>query len=234
MNDWSEAAVWLLLRLEDNPSKKTFEEFLDYVKRHYGLTTASYMRPSLSMCLIKDPCIAMAYSDALIDQSEAMNGTPKQSASSIEWTFLPRLETILRRMIAEPSSAIGRNGLTVPVYFGGRPQALAVFTSSEPQNAWTERRHELAISLTRVAHYLHYCVGRLDGDEAAIDVNPLNALEIEALMIASHGKSLAEVALTMRSSKAAASAHLDSARHKLCALNVSHAVWKAVSARLID
>jgi DNA-binding CsgD family transcriptional regulator len=231
MDDWSEAAVWLLLRLEDNPAKRTFEDFLDYVRAHYGLASLSFVNPSLSFCLIKDPCIAMAYSDALIEYSEATDGRPDQES---HWTFLSSFETNVRRMLSEPGAGIGCNSLTVPVQRSGGAPGLVILTSDEIPHAWDRRRHDLTINLTRVAYYLNYCVHRLHGNGSASDTKPLNAREMEALTLTSYGKTLSEVAMAMRSSQTIVRALLDSARYKLSALNLRHAVWKAVSTRLID
>lgn len=63
-----------------------------------------------------------------------------------------------------------------------------------------------------------------------LDLNAVTRREIEALEWAAEGKSVEDAALLMRISAITVRAHLESARHKLNALNRVHAITKTIRA----
>jgi DNA-binding CsgD family transcriptional regulator len=87
--------------------------------------------------------------------------------------------------------------------------------------------------LALIANYVHQLAYKLHGDEAPVDLAAITKREIEALECAAEGKTVADTAILMRIPDVAVRAHLESARHKLQALNSVHAVTKALREGLI-
>jgi LuxR family transcriptional regulator, quorum-sensing system regulator SinR len=69
--------------------------------------------------------------------------------------------------------------------------------------------------------------------DEVIDLNTITRREIEALSWSAEGKTIEDIAVLMKIAQETVKAHLDSARHKLGALNRIHAVAKAIRAGLI-
>jgi DNA-binding CsgD family transcriptional regulator len=138
-------------------------------------------------------------------------------------------------MFGEAKEAgVGRHGLTFPVR-GPLHGIWALFTatSSESDLEWAGRRYALMRDLALIANYVHQLAYKLHGDEAPVDLAAITKREIEALECAAEGKTVADTAILMRIPDVAVRAHLESARHKLQALNSVHAVTKALREGLI-
>lgn len=146
------------------------------------------------------------------------------------------------RSIADPFHALPCNGgredprgFTIQVRgAGNQVEALFSVASREQDTRWRARRNELLKELTCVAHYVHQRAHELHSDEPSIDLNALTDREVEALEGAAEGKTIDEIAITLRISATTVKAHLDSARFKLQALNHVHAVAKAIRSGLIQ
>jgi len=124
--------------------------------------------------------------------------------------------------------------LTIPVHGPTNGHwALFIATSNETDTMWDGRRHELIKDLLLIAHYVHHRAYELHMPAAPFDFDAITRREIEALQCAAEGHNIDSTAILMRISTTTVRAHLDSARHKLQALNRIHAVSKAMRAGLI-
>jgi LuxR family transcriptional regulator, quorum-sensing system regulator SinR len=235
-----EVNVWTLLQLEAAVSNKALDGFMEYVRGHFGLAGAVYICPSFPGRSLADPFLATADRTAWADRYvafdyAALDPTLSVSARSVhpvDWVRRPLWKEKVRPIMRD-EGADGRHGMTFPVR-GPTDDLRAVFivTSNESHAGWYGRRQELKKELAIVANYVHQRAYQLHG-EAPIEVDSVTRREIEALEWAAEGKSVEDTAMTMRLPAAAVWAHLESARHKLQAVNRAHAVTKAIQKGLI-
>jgi DNA-binding CsgD family transcriptional regulator len=234
--------VRTLLQLEAALSNQTLDGFMDYVRRHFALASTVYICPSFRGRTLADPFLAtagrvpgaepdLAACYALIDRVGSIGA---RSVHPADWADLPLGNEKVRRFGEARDAGVGRHGLTFPLR-GPIDGVWAVFiaTSNESHVEWCSRRQELKKELAIVANYVHQRAYELHGEQTRVDLDAITGREIEALEWAAEGKSVEDTAITMRISTAAVRAHLDSARHKLQAVNRAHAVTKAIRGSLI-
>ncbi|WOJ91369.1 LuxR family transcriptional regulator [Methylocapsa polymorpha] len=236
--------VRTLLRLETNLTDQSLDGFIEQIRQRFSLTNSVYFCPSFRGRSLADPFVTTTYSAGWIEHYKAQRyasidpviSIGARSVHAVDWAHLPRGDAKVRRLFSEAKEAgVGCQGLTIPVR--GPTDglwALFVATSSESDSEWAGRRHELVKDLTLVAYYAHQRAYELHEMGPTVDLNVVTKIEIEALEWAAAGKSVDETAISMRISTSAVRAHLDSARHKLQALNHVHAVTKAIRAGLIN
>ncbi|WOJ91153.1 LuxR C-terminal-related transcriptional regulator [Methylocapsa polymorpha] len=229
-----------LLRLEADLSEQALDGFLELIRGHFGLASVVYVCPSLGRRHINDPFLALAYNRARLEHLRA--GDPASSDViridvdfPLEWSVVQQLEDNIWRLLNKAQrSGMDHRGLTIAVPGeGSQVEALFSVRSDERDAKWRERRAELLKDLVSVAHYAHQYMRQLHGRGVHADLNAMSGREIEVLRWMASGKRLEEAALEMRLMVGTAAAHLGSARWKLQALNVAHAVAKAARAGLI-
>lgn len=243
MSALDDVDIRTLLQLETDLTDQTLDGFIDFIRRHYGLSNIAYHCPSFRGRSLAEPFITHTYSEAWQDRYAEQDyifidpvfNIGARSLLPLDWAKLPRTEKKVRQLFSEADAAgVGRQGLTIPVR-GPTNGLWALFTvtSDESDADWSGRRHELMRDLVHVAHYVHQRAYELHAEDAPIDLNTITKREIEALEWSAEGKSMADIAVLMRISPETVKAHLDSARFKLQALNRVHAVSKAIRAGLI-
>ncbi|TFF36442.1 LuxR family transcriptional regulator [Pseudomonas sp. RIT623] len=164
------------------------------------------------------------------------------SVAPFSWSYLPKGETVLQRMIDQRHAPVVGYlldahlacGVTVPIHLprGG----LATLTGLRPQASPADleaARHSLA-DFSLIAHALQEAAYPLLDKEAASRVIRLTRREVECLRWAAEGLTAGEIAEKLCRSLATVSLHLTSAMHKLGAKNRVQAVARAVHYRLLD
>lgn len=232
-----------LLQLETNITDQTLDEFIEFIRRHYGLAHVAYVCPSFRGRSLQDPFLAVTYGDEWKEHYKTQGYTSvdpvvnlgARSLLPLDWAKLPRNDKKVQRLFGEAKDAgIGQQGLTIPVRGPTNGLwALFIATSNESDTDWRGRRFELIKDLVHVAHYVHQRAFEVHVEERPVDLNAITKREIEALEWSAEGKSVADIAVLMRISTETVKAHLDSARFKLQALNRTHAVTKAIRSGLI-
>lgn len=232
-----------LLRLEADLSHHTLDEFVERIRRHFGLANSVYLCPSFPGRSLADPFFTATYSAEWVAHYRTQRyasidpviNIDAGSVLPLDWARLPRRDKKVRRLFGEASDAgVGRQGWTIPVRGPTNGLwALFVATSDESDGEWGARRVELMRDIVLVAYYMHERAYELHAREAPLDLNAITRREIEALEWAAEGKSVEDTAVLMRISAVTVRAHLDSARHKLQALTRVHAIAKAIRAGLI-
>ncbi|WP_026608519.1 helix-turn-helix transcriptional regulator [Methylocapsa acidiphila] len=232
-----------LLQLEGELTDQSLEHFIDLVCRRYGLSNIAYVCPSFRGYSLTNPFITLTYSKEWVEHyrtQEYMFIDPAwtiaaRSLLPIDWARLPRTDKKVQRIFGEATDAgVGQQGLTIPVRgpINGL-WGIFVANSHDGDAEWSNRRYELIRDLVLVANYVHQRAYELHVEERPVDLNAITRREIEALEWTADGKSVEDIAVLMRISAVTVKAHLDSARHKLAALNRVHAVTKAIRAGLI-
>ncbi|MEI8144357.1 MAG: LuxR family transcriptional regulator [Alphaproteobacteria bacterium] len=208
-----------------------------------GLTNIVYHSPVMPSHSFHDPYLLLTYSEEWVAhykgqdyvQVDPVFNFGVRSLLPLDWAGLPKRSPRVVQMFAEARDAgVGHQGLTVPVR--GPAQglwALVSFTSGDNDRAWRDRKPELARDAVLAANYLHLKVAESFGPNPLADLDAISPREVEALAWAAEGKTTEDIAVLMRVSPETVKAHLDSARHKLGALNRPHAVAKALRSGII-
>lgn len=128
---------------------------------------------------------------------------------------------------------VGNQGYSVPVR--GPNGQFALYTVShncddESWSVFTERNRR---DLILIAHYFNKKALEFEPDRTPEPAQPLSPREVDGLTLLAMGYSRAQVAETLSISEHTLRVYIESARHKLGAMNTVHAVTKALSRGLI-
>jgi DNA-binding CsgD family transcriptional regulator len=232
-----------LLQLDANLSEESLNSFIEFIRQHYELKNIAYLCPGFPGRTITDPFLLVTYPDEWVKHYQDRGyvtldpviNIGARSLLPIDWAKLPRSQPKVRKFFGEANEfGVGRQGLTVPVR-GPTNGLWALFcvTSDDTDREWQARHHELVRDLVHVAHFVHQRAYEMHVKDEVIDLNTITRREIEALSWSAEGKTVEDIAVLMKIAQETVKAHLDSARHKLGALNRIHAVAKAIRAGLI-
>lgn len=128
---------------------------------------------------------------------------------------------------------LGNQGWTIPIW--GPQGEFAVFCLNHQcdDTEWAEFTGRNAKDILVVSHLMHEQALRIINREMTPPSTELSPREREALTHLSAGHSRAAVADILQISENTLRAYIDSARHKLGALNVTHAVALALAKGII-
>lgn len=123
---------------------------------------------------------------------------------------------------------IGNQGYTVPVR--GPSGQFAIFTVNKTctRDTWETLLAESRTDFLLLAHYTHQRLLQLTGREDEIRTRPLSIRERDAVRLLAAGLSRGQAADRLGISENTFRVYVDSARHKLGALNVPHTIALAV------
>ena len=130
-------------------------------------------------------------------------------------------------------SGVGNQGYSIPVR--GPGGQLAVFTVNKQcrNDDWAKLLAEFRTDFMLLAHFTHQQVLRLAGHEHTQSVRPLSNREKDAIRLIAAGISRGQASEKLGISENTFRVYLDSARHKLGALNIPHAVALAAHRGII-
>lgn len=148
---------------------------------------------------------------------------------ALDWSS-PQARQFMRDARAH---GVGNQGWLVPIWGPQGEFALFVVNDNASDAEWADwiARHNTDILL--VSHLVHQQAMRIINKELDPPTAELSPREREALTQLSFGHSRAEVADALQISENTLRAYIDSARHKLGALNVTHAVALALAKGII-
>jgi DNA-binding CsgD family transcriptional regulator len=232
-----------LHRLDTDLSTQSIESFIERIRQHFELTNCVYHCPSFAGHSLADPYVTTTYQPEWTSHYRGQGyvsidpvvNIGARSMVPFDWNRLARETKEVKRLFGEAKDGgVGHQGLTIPVRGPTNGHwALFTATSNESDSVWGGRRHELIKDLLLIAHSVHQRAYDLHTPATLLNLNVITRREIEALQFAAERQTLDTTAISMRISTTTARAHLDSARHKLQALNRVHAVTKAMRAGLI-
>jgi DNA-binding CsgD family transcriptional regulator len=151
----------------------------------------------------------------------------------IDWKMLDWSSAQARALMREAMSyGVGNQGWSIPLW--GPQGEFAMFTVNHHAGdaEWAELIRAHAKDFLLVSHLFHQQATRIINREVA-STTELSPREREALKLLSLGQSRAEVADSLQISENTLRAYIDSARHKLGAMNVTHAVALALARGVI-
>ena len=147
----------------------------------------------------------------------------------VDWSGLDWTGRAARRLKDESiDTGIGNNGYSVPLH--GPQGQFAMFSVSKQcrEETWAKLMAENAQDLLLAAHHIHRHVLEVCGAGVEECPNALSPREKDVIAMISTGRRRAQIAHELRISENTLRVYIDSARHKLGAVNTFHAVALAV------
>jgi DNA-binding CsgD family transcriptional regulator len=152
----------------------------------------------------------------------------------MDWKTLDWSSAQARQMMRDAlEHGLGNQGWSVPIWGPQGEFALFCLNHTTDDATWAEFTARNGKEILLVSHLMHQQVMRIINKEMDPPTTELSPREREALMQLSLGRSRAAVADALHISENTLRAYIDSARHKLGALNVTHAVALALARGLI-
>jgi len=147
----------------------------------------------------------------------------------VDWKALP-WDTPKRRSFLREAvdSGVGNQGYTIPVRGPDGQFAAVTINKICTDEHWANFLQKFRSDFLVIAHYIHQKVNELCESGAVAHTAKLSSRERDVLTYLSVGKSRAQIAHELTISENTLRVYLDSARHKLGALNVPHAVSIAI------
>lgn len=152
----------------------------------------------------------------------------------MDWKTLDWSSPQARQMMREALAAgLGNQGWSVPIW--GPSGEFAMFTVNHraSDREWEDFTREHASDFLLISHLVHQQAKRIINNEIEAATVELSPREREVLSQLSLGQSRAKVADILHISENTLRAYIDSARHKLGAANVTHAVALATTRGII-
>ncbi len=148
---------------------------------------------------------------------------------TLDWSS-PQARVIMREAM---EAGVGNQGWSVPIW--GPAGEFAVFTINHTATDadWQSFLEARKKDILLISHLVHQQAKRIFSRETDTPSSELSPREKEALMHLSQGMSRQEVADMLKISENTLRAYIDSARHKLGAMNVTHAVALALAKGVI-
>jgi DNA-binding CsgD family transcriptional regulator len=152
----------------------------------------------------------------------------------MDWKTLDWSSAQARQIMREAYDAgVGNQGWSVPIW--GPAGEFAVFTINHnaTDEEWKKFISVRAKDILLISHLVHQHAKRIINEEFDSPNTELSPREKETLVQLSQGRNRAEVADNLGISENTLRAYIDSARHKLGAMNVTHAVAMALARGII-
>lgn len=207
----------------------------------YGLKNAAYMVVNLPHRSHREPNIFVTYSSDWVDHYKKRNFVRSDpvllqgfgSILPVDWDDLDLSRRPVRNLFGEAREfGVGRQGITLPVRGRFGEQALLTITSDDIDHEWSKKKKLFMRDFQVIAYHIHRMVLRVE--EVSEQQVHLAPREIECLKWTAMGKTVQEVAQILGVGRRTARFYLELARHKLDAVNVTHAIAKAVSLNIIS
>jgi DNA-binding CsgD family transcriptional regulator len=152
----------------------------------------------------------------------------------IDWKSLDWSHASARALIRRAVDAgVGNQGWSIPLWGPNGEFAMFSVNQKASDDEWAAISRKRAKDFLVIAHLVHQQAKRILQKEVEEPTRELSPREREALTLLSIGQSRAEVADSLKISENTLRAYIDSARHKLGAMNVTHAVALAMARGVI-
>ena len=160
--------------------------------------------------------------------TEALKTTRPLNWSNLDWS--PKAA---RDLLGEASAeGVGKQGYSIPVRGPGGTLALFSVTSFKTDTEWDSFGDAHLNDLVLAAHFIHDRVAEMRQARAPAET-ALTPRERDVLSLLSLGRSRGEAADELQISEHTLRAYVDSARQKLGAQNITHAVASAMTQGLL-
>ena len=156
----------------------------------------------------------------------------REAVLPFDWNELPRDDPAARAFFDDAADHdVGRNGLSIPVRNRKGVRSLVCFTSNHSEDDWAEYKSRNIMKLQPMAVLIN-SAARINF-KLTPDPVELSKREEECLIWAARGKTYHDIARILNLSFASVKTYLDTARHKLSCINLTHAVAVAIATGVI-
>ena len=225
-------------KLEASQTPNEVQTLVESLRDTYGVTNAVYHAVNLDGA----PYAALTYSPEWMDQYQEQNYLQVdpvvrgalQQFHPMDWSRLDWSSPGSRAFMGEATEAgVGNQGLSIPIR--GPNGQFALFTVNHQcnDNEWGKFAAEAKRDMMLISHYIHQQVVKIVLPDGPRKFTNLSPRETDSLKFLAIGHSRGQIAEKMQISEHTLRVYIDSARHKLGALNVVHAVATAYSQDLI-
>jgi DNA-binding CsgD family transcriptional regulator len=228
----------LLERLQTTSSIDELQIWSHEVRDHFGVAHVFYHTATLKREQVGAFTYSRDWARRYLEKNYAGIDPVLQGAMRrfhpMDWKTLDWSSPAARAFMRDAMEhGLGNQGWTVPIW--GPQGEFAVFCLNHDGTDadWAEFTGRSAKDILVVSHLMHEQALRIINRETAQPSADLSPREREALTHLSVGHSRAAVADLLQISENTLRAYIDSARHKLGALNVTHAVALALAKGII-
>jgi DNA-binding CsgD family transcriptional regulator len=149
-----------------------------------------------------------------------------------DWDELPRDDPAVRAFFDDAADHdVGRNGFSIPLRNRKGVRSLISFTSNHSKDDWAEYKLRNIVKLQPMAVLIDSAAGI--NFKLTPEPVELSKREEECLIWAARGKTYHDIAGILNLSFASVKTYLDTARHKLSCINLTHAVAVAIATGVI-
>jgi DNA-binding CsgD family transcriptional regulator len=149
-----------------------------------------------------------------------------------DWATFPQQRKRIRDLFGEAREfGIGAQGMTFPIRGRTGEVALLSIVCDLSEKDWRDFKRENLPNMQMLAFYIHQMVLRSVNVE--YQVAKLSPREIECLKWAANGKTFVDIGEILSLSERTVRFYLDTARHKLNCINITHAVARAIILNII-
>jgi len=150
----------------------------------------------------------------------------------VDWASIHDERPMVSRLFDEASDfGISKTGLTIPIRGFNGETALFTVTGDFTPGEWRDFKKEHLGDLQLLSYYIYQMIARAGRLESGAP--RLSPREVECLKWSSAGKTYDDIASILSISRRAVKLYLDTARHKLNCLSITHAVARAISLKII-
>lgn len=129
---------------------------------------------------------------------------------------------------------LGNQGYTVPVRGPDGQFALFVINNTCSDEDWMKFIERFKSELLVIAHFFHQKVLEIEQVTVSTQNSSLSSREVDVLTAISMGKNRPQIAYDLKISENTLRVYIDSARHKLGAINIPHAVAIGIHKGIIN
>ena len=228
----------LLERLQTTKSIEELQVWAHEVRDHFGVTHVFYHTATLKREQIGAFTYGREWAHRYIERDyvsiDPVVLGARRRFHPMDWKTLDWSSAAAREMMRDAvAHGLGNQGWSIPIWGPQGEFALFAVNHATDDASWAEFTESNGKHLLIVAHSTHQQAMRIINDEMEPPTAELSPREREALMQLSLGHSRAAVAAALQISENTLRAYIDSARHKLGALNVTHAVAVALARGII-
>jgi DNA-binding CsgD family transcriptional regulator len=228
----------LLERLQTTKSIEELQVWTHELRDHFGVTHVFYHTATLSREQVGAFTYSLDWARRYIERDyisiDPVVLGARRRFHPMDWKTLDWSSARAREMMRDAiGHGLGNQGWSIPIWGPQGEFALFCVNDNADDRTWEEFTARNGKDLLIVSHLMHAQAMRIINKEMDPPTMELSPREREALTQLSLGRNRAAVADALEISENTLRAYIDSARHKLGALNVTHAVALALAKGII-
>lgn len=209
--------------------QKLVEDLRDIYDVDHAVYHAINNSGDMFAALTYDPTWEPHYREQQYVTSDPVVRNSLKQFQPLNWKRLDWSTKHARQMYAEAVDAgIGNQGYSIPIRGPNGQFALFTVNGTNTDDEWATFLKDYGRDMLLVSHYLHQKVMEIIDPDDLTDTKELSPRERDALMLLGAGRSRGQVADQLSISEHTLRVYIDTARHKLGALNTTHAVALAM------